>query len=83
MRKITLSLQVMRWLVQVLIEASKEQIMTVGRWKTKHHFAEFFCTLKYNEHCRYASFIAVQGGSRSVIITPETTLNDVWIETAQ
>lgn len=83
MRKITLSLQVMRWLVQVLIEASKEQIMTVGRWKTKHHFAEFFCTLKYNEHGRYASFIAVQGGSRSVIITPETTLNDVWIETAQ
>lgn len=57
--------------------------MTVGRWKTKHHVAEFFCTLKYNEHCRYASFIAVQGGSRSVIITPETTLNDVWIETAQ
>lgn len=60
MRKVTLSLKVMRWLVHVFIAASKEQRMSVRRWKTRDHYAELFCTLKYNENVSYSSFIALQ-----------------------
>lgn len=44
----------------------------------KDHFSEFFCTLKYNEHGRYISFVAVQGNNESVIITPEISFKEGW-----
>lgn len=83
MRKATVNIKVMKWIVQVFITASKEHKQTDRRRKLKDHFAEFFCALKYNEHGRYISVIAIQGGSRSVIITPEVTLNAGWGDIAQ
>lgn len=44
----------------------------------KDHFSEFFCTLMYNENGRYISFIAIQGQSKSVIITPESIDKGGW-----
>lgn len=83
MRKVTLSPKVMKWLVQVFIAASREQRMSLRRRKTRDHFAEFFCNLKCNEQGRYISFIAIQVDNRSVIITPEITLNAGWTTIAQ
>ncbi|KAF3662554.1 putative UDP-glucose 6-dehydrogenase-like isoform 1 [Capsicum annuum] len=83
MRKVSLSRKVMKWLVHVFNDASKEQKMSTKRWKTRDLFAEFYCNLKYNEHGRYISFIAVQGGNRSVIISPEIALNAGWAAIAQ
>ncbi|KAG5577331.1 hypothetical protein H5410_057465 [Solanum commersonii] len=44
----------------------------------KDHFSEFFCTLKYNENGRYNSFIALQGQSKSIIITPDNSHDGGW-----
>ncbi|KAF3666764.1 hypothetical protein FXO37_10355 [Capsicum annuum] len=49
MRKVTLSLKVMKWLVHLFNDASKEQRMSTKRWKTRDLFAEFY-NLRYNEH---------------------------------
>lgn len=82
-RRATISLKVMKWIVQVFVTASKEPNQTVRRWKLKDHYAEFFCTLKYNERGRYISFIALQGGNRAVIITPEVSFKAGWGDIAQ
>ncbi|OIT39117.1 hypothetical protein A4A49_63403, partial [Nicotiana attenuata] len=58
MRKATLSLKVMKWVVEVFNVATKEHGRAIRRWNMKDHYAEFYCTLKYNEHGRYISFIA-------------------------
>ncbi|CAN4120028.1 unnamed protein product [Withania somnifera] len=79
MRKVTLSLKVMKWLAHVFNDASKEQRMSTKRWKTRDLFAEFYCNLKYNEHGRYISFIAVQGEQLSNCIS----LNAGWIAIVQ
>lgn len=47
MRRVEISIKVLKWLVTVFIEASKVQGRTVKRWNMKDHFAEFYCTLKY------------------------------------
>ena len=60
-------------MVAVFIEPSKVQGRTIKRWNMKDHFADFYCTLKYNSSGRYISFIALQGQKKSVIITPEST----------
>ncbi|KAH0661436.1 hypothetical protein KY284_026367 [Solanum tuberosum] len=78
MRRVKISIKVLRWLVAIFIEASKVQGMAVKRWSMKDHFAELYCTLKYNEKGRYISFIATQGISRSIIITPETNNKGGW-----
>ncbi|KAG5619008.1 hypothetical protein H5410_018832 [Solanum commersonii] len=78
MRRVEISIKVLKWLVTVFIEASKVQGRTVKRWNMKDHFAEFYCTLKYNESGRYISFIALQGQNKSVIITPESTFKGGW-----
>lgn len=73
MRRVKVSIKVLKWLVAVFIEASKVQGRTIKMWNMKDHFGEFYCTLKYNESGRYISFIALQGQNKSVIITPEST----------
>ncbi|WMV55388.1 hypothetical protein MTR67_048773 [Solanum verrucosum] len=78
MRGVKVSIKVLKWVVAVFIEASKVHGRTVKRWNLKDHFAEFYCTLKYNESGRYISFIALQGQNKSVIITPESTPNGGW-----
>ncbi|KAG5619929.1 hypothetical protein H5410_005147 [Solanum commersonii] len=78
MRRVEISIKVLKWLVTVFIEASKVQRRTVKRWNMKDHFAEFYCTLKYNESGRYINFIALQGQNKSVIITPESTFKGGW-----
>ncbi|WMV40484.1 hypothetical protein MTR67_033869 [Solanum verrucosum] len=78
MRGVKVSIKVLKWVVAVFIEASKVHGRTVKRWNLKDHFAEFYCTLKYNESGRYISFIALQGQNKSVIITPESTPNGRW-----
>lgn len=78
MRRVSVSIKVLRWLVTAFIDASKEQGKTVKRWRMKDHFSDYFCTLKYNESGRYISFIAIQGQNKSVIITPESTYKGVW-----
>ncbi|MCD7466223.1 hypothetical protein HAX54_002747 [Datura stramonium] len=42
----------------------KEQNRPFEDVNQKDYYAEFFCTLKYNEPGRASSFIALQGGSR-------------------
>ncbi|OIT02239.1 hypothetical protein A4A49_56790, partial [Nicotiana attenuata] len=49
---------VMKWVVEVSNVASKEHGRAIRRWNVNDHYAEFYCTLKYNEHGRYISFIA-------------------------
>lgn len=65
-------------MVSVFIEASKTQGKELTIWKTKDHFSELFCTLKYNENGRYISFIALQGQKKSIIITPECYYKGGW-----
>lgn len=77
-RQVTISINVIKWIVYVFNMASKEQKKTVKRWNKKDHFAVFFCIPKYNEHGRYISFIAIQGESKSIIITSETTYKEGW-----
>lgn len=50
----------------------------IKRWSTKDHFAEFFCTFKYNENGRYIRFIAIQGQNKSIVITPESLNRGGW-----
>jgi len=78
MRGVKVSIKVLKWVVAVFIEASKVHGRTVKRWNLKDHFAEFYCTLKYNESGRYISFIALQDQNKSVIITPESTPKGGW-----
>lgn len=78
MRGVKVSIKVLKWLVAVFIEALKTHGRTVKRWNMKDHFAEFYCTLKYNASGRYISFIALQGQNKSVIITPESTPKKGW-----
>lgn len=78
MRRVKISLKVLRWLVSVFIEAAKQQGNITKRWNMKDHFSDFFCTLKYNENGRYISFIAIQGQSKSVIIKPESIFKGGW-----
>ncbi|WMV48686.1 hypothetical protein MTR67_042071 [Solanum verrucosum] len=77
-RRVKVSIKVLRWLVATFIEASKLQGNVVKRWKMKDHYSEFFCTLKYNNSGRYISFVATQGQSKSVIITPESKHMEGW-----
>uniref|UniRef100_M0ZV41 DUF4283 domain-containing protein n=1 Tax=Solanum tuberosum TaxID=4113 RepID=M0ZV41_SOLTU len=78
MRGVKVSIKVLKWVVAVFIKASKVHRRTVKRWNLKDHFAEFYCTLKYNESGRYISFIALQGQNKSVIIIPESTPKGGW-----
>ena len=71
MRRVKISIKVLRWLVSIFIEASKVQGKVIRRSKFKEHFAEFYCSLKYNEKGRFVSFIAIQGQKKSITITPE------------
>ncbi|KAG5599553.1 hypothetical protein H5410_030923, partial [Solanum commersonii] len=66
MRRIKISLKVLKWLVAVFIEASGVHGNTIKRWRMKDHFSEFFCTLKYNENGRYISFIAIQERTQQI-----------------
>lgn len=77
MRRVRVSHKTLKWLVSVFIEASRTQ-GKVRRWKTREHFSELFCTLKYNENGRYISFIALQGHKKSIIITPECYYKGGW-----
>ncbi|KAG5614842.1 hypothetical protein H5410_014666 [Solanum commersonii] len=72
-RRVKISIKVLRWLVSIFIEASKVQGKVIRRWKFKEHFAEFYCSLKYNDNGRFVSFIAIQGRNKSIIITPEAS----------
>lgn len=74
MRKVQISLKVLKWLVTTLIEASKIRGNTIKRWS----FEEFYGTLKYNESGRYVSFIAIHMKNRSIIITPELSPRGGW-----
>ncbi|KAG5631015.1 hypothetical protein H5410_002732 [Solanum commersonii] len=78
MRRVEISIKVLRWLISVFIEASKVQGESVKRWKIKDLYSDFFCTLKYNENGRYINFIAIQGQKKAVIITPESSYNGGW-----
>jgi len=78
MRQVTISINVMKWLVFIFNATTVEKRKIVKRWNMKDHFSEFFCTLKYNESGRYISFIAIQGGSKSIIITPESPHKEDW-----
>ncbi|KAG5630998.1 hypothetical protein H5410_002715 [Solanum commersonii] len=78
MRRVEISIKVLRWLISVFNEASKVQGESVKRWKIKDLFSDFFCTPKYNENGRYISFIAIQGQKKAIIITPESSYNGVW-----
>ncbi|PHT75935.1 Isoamylase 1, chloroplastic [Capsicum annuum] len=73
MRRVKISIKVLRWLVSVFIEASKVQGNVIKKWNLKDHFSKSYCSLNYNENGRYVSFIAIQGQNKSVIITPETS----------
>uniref|UniRef100_M1DWH4 DUF4283 domain-containing protein n=1 Tax=Solanum tuberosum TaxID=4113 RepID=M1DWH4_SOLTU len=77
-RRVKISIKVLRWLVSIFIEASKVQGKVFRRWKLKEHFAEFYCSLKYNENGRFVSFIAIQGQNKSIIITPEASYMGGW-----
>jgi len=77
-RRVKISIKVLRWLVSIFIEASKVQGKVIRRWKLKEHFAEFYCSLKYNENGRFVSFIAIQGQNKSIIITPEASYMGGW-----
>lgn len=83
MRTATVSLKVMKWVTEVFNAVSKEHNRAIRRWNMKDHYAEFYCNLKYNEYGRYISFIVVQGENKSVIITPEISLNAGWGDIAQ
>uniref|UniRef100_M1DQM1 Uncharacterized protein n=1 Tax=Solanum tuberosum TaxID=4113 RepID=M1DQM1_SOLTU len=77
-RRVKISIKVLRWLVSIFIEASKVQGKVIRTWKLKEHFAEFYCSLKYNENGRFVSFIAIQGQNKSIIITPEASYMGGW-----
>lgn len=79
MRRVKVNIKVLRWLVAIFIEASKIQGRIVERWSVKNHFAKFYSTFIYNEIGRYIIFISIQGMSRSIIITPETSNKGCWI----
>lgn len=68
MRQVTISIKVL-WLVFVLDAATdKKKGKTVKKWNMRDH-SDSFCSLKYNENGRYISFIDIQGGDKSIIIT--------------
>lgn len=82
MRRSNMSLKIMRWICNILKEASRDEKSTIRRWKTKENLSEVFCTRKSNEYGRYMSILSLHGLERSVIIIPELALNAGWKEIA-
>lgn len=78
MRKVKISIKVLKWVVSVFIEASKIKGNVIQRWNLRDHFEEFYGTLKFNKNGRYVSFIAIQGEKRSIIIIPEFSDKVGW-----
>ena len=76
-REVTISINVMKWLVFVFNAATEEKRKTVKRWNMKDHFSEFFCTLKYNESGRYISFIAIHGEVNLLLLHQRVLLKRV------
>lgn len=45
-----MSMKVLKWIYNILKEASKSEKMAIRRWKNKEKLSELFCTKKANEH---------------------------------
>lgn len=82
MIRTTLSTNTMRWICNILKEASRDGENTIRRWKTKEKLAGFFCIRKFNVYGRYMCILSLQGNERSVLIIPELTLNAGWNDIA-
>lgn len=64
MRKVKISIKVIKWLVSIFIEASKIRGNVIKRWSLKDHFEEFYGTLKYNEKWQIHQLHCHTGGKR-------------------
>ncbi|KAG5607522.1 hypothetical protein H5410_029014 [Solanum commersonii] len=81
MKRVKISIKVLKWLVAELKppkcwEDTKSQSkQALKRWNMKDHFAEFYCTLKYNESGRYISFIALQDKTQGIAVKDNKQLH--------
>ncbi|KAF3647072.1 hypothetical protein FXO38_18834 [Capsicum annuum] len=64
----------------VLREASSDRETKTRRWKLKEKQSLFFCARKNNDFGRFISIVTAQGVTRSVIVIPESKMEEHCIQ---